>query len=104
MAKYKSKTHFWPTAINASISPKCTAILFKNTGDTPANINGLLLIQPGEETPTISTCDPEVVDMTEYRVEFVVGSGGTAPMVVAMYTEVMPIKNSETSGNACEKL
>lgn len=105
MAKYFNYTDFWQTAENDKITPKCSAIIFKNMGDKAAKINGVWRLEPGEETPTISTGNPEVVDMSTYQVSFDESSGGIAPLVIAILIYTMPITSTAAGpgGDACEK-
>jgi hypothetical protein len=105
MARYKSKTTFEEIGkTDNSFVRKCNAIIFKNVGDQRCKINGVWTLEPGEETPTISTGHPEVVDETEYKVVFDPASGGTAPLVVCIYTTVYPITSKGAANtDACEK-
>jgi len=93
MAKYQMKTYFKPFGKNSNFKPDggCGAIVFKNTGDMPAIINDVWRLEPGDETPTISTGHPDVVDITEYSVAFDESAGGTSKSVTAIYTQTVPI-------------
>ena len=100
---YIATSLFWDTDQNKrNWRPKCHSIIFKNTGDVQVKINDLWVLEPGEETPTISTGHPEVVDMTDYSVSFDPTTSGTAPRVVAVYTQTQP--NGNRNGNTvnCE--
>lgn len=100
---YINKTNFWNTAVNArNFRPQCHAIIFKNTGDVRATINDQWILEPGEETPTISTGHPEVIDMTEYRINFEVGSAGVSPKVTAIYLQIAPNQANTTGTVTCE--
>jgi hypothetical protein len=101
MAKYQMKTKFTQFGVNDKFTPKCSAIVFKNAGDRVAIINDIWRLEPGDETPTISTGHPDVVDMTEYTIAFDVSSGGTGPLVNIMYTETTPIA-LKNGANNCE--
>jgi hypothetical protein len=101
MAKYKMRTFFTQIGSNEKLNPKCNAIVFKNSGDRVAVINDTWRLEPGDETPTISTGHPDVVDMTEYSISFDVSSGGTGPLVNVIYTQTTSLeKNSIT--NDCQ--
>ncbi len=103
MATYKNVTRLWQSTTDDEITPMCTAILFKNTGDRPLKINGGWLLQPGEETPTISTGNPEVIDTTTYTVAFDVSGGGIAPQVTALIITTTSNTSKGVNGNDCDK-
>lgn len=103
MAQYRSKTHFWQTSVNDDIKPMCTAITFKNTGDQPLRINNVWRLEPGEETPSISTGDPEVVDETTYSVAFDASGGGTAPQCTALYITTNYKTTKGNGSDACDQ-
>lgn len=102
MPRYKSTTYFWQTSDNDMILPMCNGIVFKNSGDQACVINDKWRLEPGDESPTISTGHPEVVDVSEYRIVFDTGSGGIAPLVNAIYTQVMELKTKKQA-DACEE-
>lgn len=86
-----NKTRFWQTSKNGDqIIPRCYAIMFKNVGDQAAIINGVWRLEPGEQTPTMSMMSPDIVDETEYQINFD-SSVGTAPLVNAIIMEVYPV-------------
>jgi hypothetical protein len=103
MAKYQMKTYFKQFGKNADFKPDggCGAIIFKNTGDQVAKINDVWELQPGDETPTISTGHPDVIDVTQYSVAFDASSGSNAS-VTAIYTQTVPI-TVKNGAAVCDK-
>jgi hypothetical protein len=101
MKKYRMKTYFRQFGKNGKFTPECSAVVFKNAGDQPVRINDTWLLEPGDETPTISTGHPDVVDETEYTFAFVTGGGGTGPLLNVIYTQIRPI-DAKSSADACE--
>lgn len=103
MVKYKMTTFFRQYGGNKKFTPHCHAIIFRNNGDVPAIINKNWRLEPGDETPPISTVHPNVVDETEYSIAFDTGGGGTTKLVGVIYTQIIPVE-SKSSGDACETL
>lgn len=100
--KYAAKHNFTQIGENTySFKPKCHAIIFKNVGDMRAKINGTWVLEPGEETPSLSSGHPEVIDLTDYKIIFESDSGGTAPAVNVIYTTLSPYSNKDAADN-CE--
>jgi hypothetical protein len=102
MANYKMITKFTQFGANDKQIFRCNAVVFKNSGDRVAIINDTWRLDPGDETPTISTGHPDVVDLTEYTIAFDATSGGTAPLVNVIYTQTTPIKTKGSGVANCE--
>lgn len=101
MAKYKQTTFFRQYGENKSITLLCGAIVFKNSGDVAVDINKTWRLEPGDETPTISTGHPDVVDETEYTIAFDPTSAGTIKLVNVIYTQIKPVDPKGKAG-ACD--
>lgn len=102
MAKYRMITKFTQFGSNDRQIFKCNAVVFKNSGDRVAVINDTWRLEPGDESPTISTGHPDVVDETEYTIAFDASSGGTGPLVNVIYTQTMPITSKNGGIQNCE--
>jgi hypothetical protein len=84
--------------------PKCHAIIFKNAGDMRVKLNDVWVLEPGEETPTISTGHPEVLDYSSYKISFDPSGGGVMPLLNAITITVRPFSLTGTNdgSDACE--
>ncbi|MEO5681461.1 MAG: hypothetical protein ABIQ88_02405 [Chitinophagaceae bacterium] len=90
MGRYKAKMNFWNTSENAKVPsfPNMTSVLFRNSGDTDAYINGTYKIPAGQESPGINSGNPETLfDDNDLRISFDTVAPGTAPLVQAIIIE-----------------
>lgn len=102
---YQSKTEINQIGKDENdLKPKCHAIIFKNAGDMRVKINDVWILEPGEETPTISTGNPEVIDLSSYKITFDPTGGGTVKLVtyIAIFIRPFNMKGSGGSGSECE--
>jgi hypothetical protein len=104
MAKYKMRTFMKQFSRNDKQKFNCGAIVFRNVGDMRAKINDVWTLDPGDETPTISTGHPDVIDETEYKVTFTNDIGGTISLVNAIYTQTLPVTVGTGKQTPCDKL
>ena len=103
MAKYKMKSFFPQFGKNDKFTPLCNAIVFRNAGEVQVRINDNWVLEPGDETPTISTGFPDVVDETEYTIAFDPTSVNPNRLVNVIYTQIQ-LKEQKSNFKNCENL
>ena len=106
--KYYSKIRLWSTSRGGDlIQPYCSSILFKNVGTVTAYIwaqgSGPWALAPNEEMPSINQMHPEIVDETEYRVEFSSAAGIQQVNAIIVETFSRPLPDNGALKN-CQPL
>lgn len=104
MARFKAKINFWSTTEYAKVPvyANMTSILFRNSGDTDAFINGVYKIAAGEESPGINTGSPDTTfEDADLYVSFA-NPAGVAPLVQAIIIETFD-KVSDFKNGTSEK-